>query len=151
MKTIFDESTRAELLNRMMLLNGNSTAQWGRMNVGQMLKHCTIWNAWVQGRDNTLPYKQTLLGRLFGKLALKSSVKDETPMKRNMPAGTGFTVKEKVDDVEGYKEKWRAGIMAYAHFSNPAFVHDFFGKMTDEEIGVFAYKHIDHHLRQFGC
>jgi hypothetical protein len=41
-------------------------------------------------------------------------------------------------------------VEAYANYSNPGFVHDFFGKMTDEQIGIFAYKHADHHLRQFG-
>jgi len=39
----------------------------------------------------------------------------------------------------------------YAHFSNTGFIHDFFGKMTREEIGILAYKHLDHHLRQFGA
>jgi hypothetical protein len=34
---------------------------------------------------------------------------------------------------------------------NAGFVHPFFGRMTQEETGVLAYKHSDHHLRQFGC
>ncbi|MFZ6013453.1 MAG: hypothetical protein ACOYXT_24130 [Bacteroidota bacterium] len=45
--------------------------------------------------------------------------------------------------------KWTALIEGYTHFHNPDFVHDFFGNMTVEEIGYFAYKHNDHHLRQF--
>jgi len=47
------------------------------------------------------------------------------------------------------KKTWIQLISAYEHFSNPGFIHDFFGTMTTEQIGIFAYKHADHHLRQF--
>lgn len=71
-------------------------------------------------------------------------------MSKNMPAGKGFTVKEKDGDVELQKAIWIDLIAAYEHYSNPDFVHDFFGKMTKEQIGILVYKHTDHHLRQFG-
>ncbi|HLW39010.1 MAG TPA: hypothetical protein VKX31_01370 [Brumimicrobium sp.] len=41
-------------------------------------------------------------------------------------------------------------IKEYESYQNPNFVHDFFGEMTNEEIGILIYKHCDHHLRQFG-
>ena len=47
------------------------------------------------------------------------------------------------------KAKWIALIGGNADFSNPDFVHSFFGKMTKEQIGYMAHKHADHHLRQF--
>lgn len=31
------------------------------------------------------------------------------------------------------------------------FMHPFFGKITREQIGYLAYKHDDHHLRQFNA
>ena len=48
MKTIFDKTTRDELINRINSLNENSNPQWGKMNVSQMVKHCTQWDemAW---------------------------------------------------------------------------------------------------------
>lgn len=149
MKTIFDESTRKELMERINLLHENSAAQWGKMNVYQMAKHCTIWDEWVLGRSHH-EYKQSFLGLIFGKLALKSSVGDSRPMKRNMPAGK-FVVKEKSGSIELQKRKWMECVAEYANFSNTRFIHDFFGKMTREEIGIFAYKHADHHLRQFNA
>jgi hypothetical protein len=84
-------------------------------------------------------------------MALKSSIKDDAPMKKNMPAGRGFTVKEKNGNFELQKKNWIELIAEYEHFSNPNFIHDFFGKMTIEQIGIFAYKHADHHLRQFSA
>lgn len=148
MKTISDNATREELISRINSLTKMHTAQWGKMNVYQMTKHCTVWNNWVLGKNNHT-YKQEFLGRIFGKMALKSSVKDDRPMKKNMPAGRGFTKKEKDGDIELQKRIWIEQITEYEHFSNPNFIHDFFGKMKIDEIGIFAYKHFDHHLRQF--
>ncbi|MGE8553120.1 MAG: DUF1569 domain-containing protein [Chryseobacterium jejuense] len=147
MKTIFDHNVREELINRINLLSQQSSAQWGKMNLYQMVKHCTVWNNWVLGNGNDV-YRQDLLGKIFGKMVLKKMVKDDKPLGKNSPAGI-FTIKETAGETELLKESWKKQIASYANYSNPNFVHDFFGKMTKEEIGIFVYKHMDHHLRQF--
>jgi hypothetical protein len=43
MNSVFDKATRDELISRINTLNENSTAQWGKMNIYQMLKHCILW------------------------------------------------------------------------------------------------------------
>jgi len=146
MKTVFDKTTRDELISRIDALNENSKNAWGKMNVYQVLKHCTLWDEWVQSGKNN---KQVLIGRLFGKMALKKLVKDESPLGRNTPTLPELKIKETNGDVESEKKKWIALINEYAHFSNPDFFHSFFGKMTKEQVGQLAYKHADHHLRQF--
>ena len=148
MKTIFDSTTRGSLITRINTLNENSVAQWGKMNLYQMLKHCTSWEEWVLGINNPT-YKQAFIGILFGKMALKNITKDDSPLRRNIPSSTEFIVNEKNGDIELTKKKWITLIEDYTQFSNPNFVHDFFGKMTKEQIGILAYKHTDHHLRQF--
>lgn len=120
------------------------------MNVYQMTKHCIFWDNWVQGHTDLI-YKQEFIGWLFGKRVLRGIVKDDRPLKKNMPAGKKFIIKDKEGDIELLKKNWIAGIAAYEHFSNPGFIHDFFGKMTVEQIGILAYKHADHHLRQFNA
>jgi len=150
MKCIFDKSLRDEIISRINLLNENSTKQWGKMNTYQMTKHCTIWNEWVLGKDDFI-YKQEFLGKIFGKMALKSNTKDDKPISKNMPAGRTFTVNEMEGDLKTQRTIWTNQINAYEQFSNNNFIHDFFGKMTKEQIGIFAYKHNDHHLRQFSC
>ena len=146
MKTIFDKSTRDELISRINKLDESSPIQWGKMSVYQMLKHCTLWEEMSHGRKK---YKRAFIGRLFGKVALKMLLKNEDPMSRNAPTipelrvtGTG--------DVAAEKRKWVALLEEYEHFSNADFVHPFFGKITKEQTGYLAYKHTDHHLRQFG-
>lgn len=150
MKTIFDAATREALIQRISLLNENNPQQWGKMNLFQMLKHCSEWDAWILG-ENPYNYKQAFLGLIFGKMALRKMIRDEKPFSRNIPTSTPFKVKEKHGDVEALKAKWIALIGNYANYSNPGFIHDFFGKMTTEQIGILAYKHTDHHLRQFNA
>lgn len=147
MKTIFDGNAREELIARIATLNEGSAARWGKMDLSQMLKHCILFDEWILGVNSPV-YRQSFLGMIFGKMALKSTMKDE-PMKRRMPAGAGFVVKEKSGNIGLDKARWIGLISGYGHFSNPGFIHDFFGKMTQEQIGILAYKHTDHHLRQF--
>jgi Protein of unknown function (DUF1569) len=144
MKTIFDKVTRDELISRINTLNENSMAQWGKMNVSQMLKHCTQWDEMALGKKK---YKQSFIGRLFGKMALKDMMKD-VPIKKNLPTVPSFKIKENTDVVEE-KKKWIRLLNEYDHFSNDGFIHPFFGAMTKENTGYMVYKHIDHHLRQF--
>jgi Protein of unknown function (DUF1569) len=148
MKTIFDKDTRDGLISRINSISESNTAQWGKMNMYQMLKHCIIWDEWILGKNKNI-YKQTFIGRIFGKMALKDMLKDESPLRRNVPTLSELKVKETNGDVTSEKKKWVAFIEDYAYYSNPNFIHSFFGKMTKEQIGYLAYKHTDHHLRQF--
>ncbi len=110
-----------------------------------MLKHCTLCEEMMQSKQN---HKRMFMGRVFGKMALKSVLKDEVPLRHSTPTIPEFVITTN-GDVELQKEEWIARIKQYEHFSNPNFVHVFFGKMTEEQIGYMVYKHIDHHLRQF--
>jgi Protein of unknown function (DUF1569) len=146
MKTIFDQITRNELINRVNLLNESSTAQWGKMNVYQMIKHCILCEEMYLGKT---PYKRTFWGFLLGKIALNQLMNDDKPKKRNSPTKKEFIILEEMGDLIDDKLKWISLIKAYENYSNKNFVHWFFGKMTQEQVGISVYKHIDHHLRQF--
>jgi hypothetical protein len=148
MKTVFDKATRDELIARINTLNENSTAQWGKMNVYQMLKHCTLAEEMYLG-DKVYP--RMLLGRILGSWALKGLLKDEEPMRRNSPTSPLFKVKETGGDVAAEKNKWIALTQNYAEYNNPSLIHWFFGPMTREQLGQLVYKHTDHHLRQFNA
>lgn len=148
MKTIFDKATRDELVNRIGKVNENSTAQWGKMNVYQMLKHCTLCEEMISVK---VKCKCIFLGRLLGKIVLKSSLKDDKPMMRNAVTSPELIAKDSNGNITSEKAKWIALLEQHVHFSNHDFVHTFFGKMTKEQIGYHAYKHTDHHLRQFTC
>ena len=150
MKTVFDNTTRIELIDRIAALDESYAAQWGKMNAYQMVRHCTMFEEWVLGKNDPV-YKQAFIGRLFGRIALKGLLKDESPMKRNMPTTSDLVIKETDGNFPAEKAKWIGLIKDYEYYSNPAFIHDFFGKMTIEQIGFLAFKHTDHHLRQFSA
>ncbi|MBD0850343.1 DUF1569 domain-containing protein [Maribacter arenosus] len=150
MKTIFDQKIKEALIERIEKINETDQAQWGKMNVYQMVRHNTYWNGWILGQDKH-SYTQSFMGKLFGKRVLKNMVKDEKPLDKNIPTSVQFKVKEISGDLDTEKAKWISLIKAFDNYDNPDFVHDFFGKMTKEQIGILAYKHTDHHLRQFGA
>ena len=119
---------------------------WGKMNGYQMVKHCCKSEEMYLGKTS---YNRLFVGRLFGSMALKGIMKDESPLKRNQPTHPDMKISGK-GNFKQQKEEWVALLAAYQHFSNPGFIHPFFGKMTEKEIGRYVYKHTDHHLRQFG-
>jgi hypothetical protein len=147
MKSVYDPAVRHELIARIRLLSEKSSAQWGKMTVFQMLKHCTLWEEMVL---NGKKYKRVFVGWLFGRLALNSMVRDDRPVRRNSPSIPELIVTGN-GNVGLQQEQWIRQIEEHGRRFNPDFVHPFFGKMTKEETGILAYKHADHHLRQFGC
>jgi hypothetical protein len=144
MKTIFDKATREDLITRINTLTENSAVQWGKMNVYQMVKHCTMWEEMLLGKK---VYKQSFLGRLVGKFALKDMMKDE-PVKPNLPTVPSFKMTGN-GDFAAAKTEWVNLIKEHGNQENSGFVHPFFGQLTADQAGRMDYKHIDHHLRQF--
>src|SRR6478609_9609283 len=145
MKTILDKAIRDELISRINSLNPNSKAEWGKMNVYQMLRHCAIAEESYLGKK---AYKRIFIGRLIGRKVLNDILKDGRPMMRNAKTIKGFIVMDN-GDIETAKKKWIALINEYEKYPDAGIVHWFFGPMTKDQVGYFSYKHADHHLRQF--
>src|SRR3954449_67796 len=110
MKSIFDQTTRDELISRINNLNENSSAQWGKMNINQMIKHCVLFEEMCLGKKK---YKRAFIGRLFGGIALKNMLKDEKPFQRNAPTSADFKIKEVDGNVSSEKKKWIALVEEY--------------------------------------
>jgi hypothetical protein len=144
MKTVFEKSTRDELVARISALQEGHRPLWGKMTAAQMVRHCAQWDDMAMGRRK---YRQSFIGKLFGKMALKDMMKDQ-PMKKNLPTVPSFKITEQPDLAEE-KKKWILQLEDYARFSNDNLIHPFFGKLSKEQTGVMVYKHAHHHLRQF--
>ncbi|MEM8486979.1 MAG: DUF1569 domain-containing protein [Bacteroidota bacterium] len=150
MKTIFDQGAIAALANRINNLDYATPAQWGKMDVGQMMRHCTENDRMLLRQKS---FKRLLIGRLIGKAVLRSSIADDTPLKKNSPTHPDLKIKQFVDPAQE-KAVWLSLLAQYSQLDTQTFdnfVHPFFGRMNKEEVGIFAYKHIDHHLRQFSA
>lgn len=148
MKSVFDKTIRDELIFRITTLHEKSTGQWGEMNVYQMLAHCIKWSEMIFGKRK---YKRVFIGLLLGRLLLKNATKNNQQMAKNTPTIPDLLTDNTTDDIELLKEQLIKQVIRFEAFSNPDFTHPFFGKMTVEQIGIHAFKHLDHHLRQFNC
>ncbi|MBE7175019.1 MAG: DUF1569 domain-containing protein [Mucilaginibacter polytrichastri] len=150
MKTIFEEASRKEIIERIARVEADKTAHWGKMNVYQMLRHCTLYEEWVQGIHRPA-YRQAFMGRIFGKTVLREMMKENEPLRKNMSTLKNLLVTIESCDLEEEKARWSALIRDYGQYTNPGFIHTFLGKMSTDQIGQLVYKHADHHLRQFAC
>jgi len=148
MTTVFDPNYREQLIKRINALSADQKAEWGKMNAYQMAKHCALCDDMFHGR---LHIKRVLMGRLIGRMFLKKAVKEGVRFDKNAPTATVLKTTKDSGDMEQQKREWIDKIREYSDFRNENFVHPFFGKMTREQVGIFAYKHADHHLIQFGA
>lgn len=145
MLTVADKTTRTNIIARITQLDPRSPSQWGKMSVDQMLRHCRLWEEMALGR---LPTKRVFIGRIFGRLGLRSVLRDEKPLTRNTPTAPEILVTEH-SNIDQEKTKWIHLLEEYAVPVDTCIIHPFFGKMTREQLGYMSYKHADHHLRQF--
>ncbi len=146
MKSVLNEEIRTGLIKRINLLGEYSKPKWGKMEVDQMIRHCILWNEMSLGK---IPSKQTFLGFIFGKSVLRKFLKDENPLPRNVSTLPFLIIKDHTGNLESNKQKWIEQMNQYVQSDDYIIIHPFFGKMNKNQIGVLAYKHTDHHLRQF--
>ncbi len=148
MKSVFDLTIQKEITDRINSLSVENKALWGKMDLLQMVKHCTLCDDMYLG---SIKIKRAFIGRLIGKTILKKILKDDAPFHKNSPTSPLLKTIKEEGNLELQKEEWINRIKQYNNFNNPNFIHPFFGPMTKGEIGYLSYKHIDHHLRQFGA
>ncbi len=147
MGSLFDPAARHAILDRVAALSPQSSRQWGKMDVAQMMAHCVVPLSIAAGDG---PTRQRWIGRLLTPL-IRSSVLGEKPFSRNGPTDPGFKVTDP-RDFATEKERLRTAIEAFVQ-RGPEHVgrrlHPFFGRLSGDEWGVLMHKHLDHHLRQF--
>ena len=148
MKSLFDESDRRDILARLAALTSASPRLWGKMTPPQMLAHCSLGLECAVGDR---PMKQKLLGKILTPL-IRGQIFGEKPFSKSAPTDPTFIVS---DDRDFEKERTRLvalveRVVAQGKEAAGRNVHAFFGRLTGEEWGILMWKHIDHHLRQFG-
>ena len=149
MQNLFDTNTYKEIVDRLNNLTPGSPAKWGKMDVAQMMAHCKEAFK-VPLSEKPLP--RIFIGRIFGPF-IKSKLYNEDPWKQNLPTSPDFIIKgprdfhtEKTNLLNLINKFYGAGPMGISKYPHP-----FFGKFTPEQWGQSMFKHIDHHLSQFGA
>jgi len=150
MKNLFDMAVAHQVKARLGKLEPQTERRWGKMTAAQMLAHCSVSMQWAVGE--LVPEKGPLPTRWIGRLVKPMIFRNEDPLRKNSPTAKSLIVADQRDfgkereRLSRLIDKLAAGGAAGCT-RNP---HSFFGKLTPEEWAVLMYKHLDHHLRQFG-
>ena len=149
MKNVFEPNDLEALRARIAQLRPESNRQWGTMSVAQALAHCSLG---VQTATGELRPPRKLIGRILGPIVKPKVVGDDQPMRRNSPTMKELIVLHEPDFAT--EQVRLIGLLENFSAAGPpactSHPHAFFGPLKPDEWAILMYKHIDHHLRQFG-
>lgn len=149
MKDIFHPQVTEDLIDRINLLTPETSPLWGKMSVDQMLAHCAV--AYEMAYTDKHPKPNGLM-RFLLKTFVKSGVVNEKPYPKNSRTAPAFIISGSRDF-----DKSKQQLIAYLKKTQEYGASYFdgkeslsFGTMTSQEWNNLFYKHLDHHLTQFG-
>ena len=148
MNSIYDDCYADEIIGRIKQLRPDSQRKWGKMNVAQMLAHCSSFQDIAMGNASS---SRSWLGILIGKF-VKPMFYNDKPLPQNMSTIPTIMIVDK-KDFEKEKEILIQKLIMFQKNGSEKCTkkpHPFFGKLSAEEWGKGLYKHLDHHLKQFG-
>jgi hypothetical protein len=149
MKNLFQRESVDEVIARIDKLQPATQRQWGKMDVAQMMAHCSASLDMASGRINP---PRIFIGRLIGPF-VKPIYTNEKPFSRSSPTDPKLVVSDQRDflreqqqlelKVRQFHEGGEAQCTRHPH--------PFFGALPPQDWSRGMYKHMDHHLRQFGA
>jgi hypothetical protein len=147
MKTLFQRETLDEVISRIDRLGTASVRQWGKMDVAQMMAHCSLVMDMALGRLN---FPRVFIGRLLGPF-FKPMCTNEKPLPRNSITDERLVISDQRDFAHE-REELKQRVLQF-HGGGEAqctrHPHPFVGKLTPHAWARVMYKHLDHHLQQF--
>ncbi len=148
MKNISNEADYSEITNRIKNLSAASTRLWGKMDLQQMLFHCTTQLKLAVGEISSHTQGPSFMRSSLGKWILFSAVPwpkgVATPAEMNAER-----VQFSLTGIENEKQHL-LNYLENAKGKAQLMPHPFFGKLNRQEWARLIYKHLDHHLKQFG-
>jgi hypothetical protein len=149
MKNLFEAATVEDVKARLMHLRAESERRWGSMNAAQAVAHCAAGVELALG-DRKPP--RLWVGRIVGLIVKPRVLGNDEPLRRNTPTMKELVVQD-ARDLGAERQRLCALVDRFAA-AGPAgcttHPHSFFGRLTPQEWAILMYKHLDHHLRQFG-
>lgn len=148
MKSLFNTENHEEILNRIEKLNEKKPANWGKMSVDQMLKHCQAPLEVAIG-NKELNTKIGFIKKLLFK-AFKPTMYNDKLWNQNIPTAKEYVITQH-HNFHTEKEQLRNVINKFSSLKTKTNwpQHPFFGNFTTEQWRKLQYKHLDHHFRQF--
>ncbi|MFK7900263.1 MAG: DUF1569 domain-containing protein [Cyclobacteriaceae bacterium] len=148
--SVFDKNNATALVERINKISANTKPQWGKMDAAQMLAHLSV--PYEIAYDEN-PKRPPAIVRFMLKSFVKNTVVSEKPYKKNSRTAPDFIIsdqrvfeEEKQKLVRFINETQKKGTSFFDGKQSVSF-----GKLTTEEWNNLFYKHLDHHLQQFGA
>lgn len=144
MRTLLDPTARAELVQRLRRVTPESDRRWGRMTAPLMIchlaDHLRVGLGEVPVREFSTPFRRTVLKWIGVDLPIPwpHGLRTAREMQSTQPT-----------DWEGDVAAVEALIERVA-MGGAAGVHPLFGTLTPRAWARLSWKHVNHHLRQFG-
>lgn len=145
MKSIWDASARENIEQRLARLKPDTPPRWGKFTAPQMVCHLSEAVRMAIGDLPVKPRKTP-----FKHFPLKQIIIYVVPLPRSAPTAPELLAGAP-QEWNGEVQRFRDLLRKFAGDSHHRFSdHPAFGKLSRRGWGVLGYKHIDHHLRQFG-
>jgi hypothetical protein len=146
MKSALNPDDRRELEGRVKQLSADRVPIWGRMTASQMLAHLTDSLRMALGE---LAVKPTRLPLRY--LPLKELLITKIPIPRGAPTAPELVARPPaVWPVEASTLLGALERLSRRAADDPWPDHPIMGRLSGHTWGVLVYRHMDHHLRQFG-
>ncbi len=148
--SILEENTRTALAERIRRLSPDSPRQWGTLSAKGMLCHAADVLQQALGRRES-PFR----GNILSCWVLKPLVLYAMPIVKGAPTAPGLDPSKSGTQPADF-ELDRQRVLdlleenAARPIDQPFATHPFFGPMSHKERGILSFKHLDHHLHQFG-
>ena len=147
MKNLHAERDRHQLAERIRQLDANAPGKWGKMTAPQMVAHLTDSMRMATGDLSVVPMKTILRFP-----PLKQFIIYLAPFPRNVPTAPELVSRAPLSfesEVEDLLRMFRRFASRDPRARWPA--HPAFGALSGGDWGALAYRHCDHHLRQFNA
>ena len=147
MKSIWQDETRRELSDRVGAVVWDRRAEWGKFSAPKMVCHLADSLKMAMG-DLKVPSKRLPIRYP----PLKQFIIYLAPFPRSAPTAPELLVRaprEWANDIADVQDLLARAGSARTTATWPE--HPAFGKLSKRAWGVLIYRHMDHHLRQFGA
>jgi hypothetical protein len=131
MKNLFQPDAVNELFSRIDKLQPTTDHQWGKMDVAQMMAHCSATLDVASGRV-VLP--RLFIGRILGPF-VRPVFTNEKPFSKNGPTDKNFVIADKRDFARE-QEQLKVRVRQFHEGGEPQCTkhpHSFFGLLAPQE------------------
>ena len=145
-RSLSNARARQALLERLGRLSPEARARWGTMTAPQMLAHLVDWMLMAEGKLKAAPKRRPLRYPPIKQLAIYW-----LPFPKGVPTAPELVGRPPLGwAVE--QDAMRQHVESFANLASKSDwpEHPAFGKLTPQAWRVLGYRHMDHHLRQFG-